>query len=89
MHDLITLAANPLNGVSTKIIAIIMSVAAIAVAWAAFKVLARSGQGNVKRDMNVGGSVAVGIVLLVVALGLAGFVGFISGIISFTGISGS
>lgn len=80
--------ANPLSGVSTKVIAIIVTLAAIAVAWAAFKVLARAGQGNVKRDMNVGGSTGIGLVLLVIALGLAGVVGFLTNTLSFIGING-
>lgn len=79
--------ANPLGNVSTKVIAIIVALAAVAVAWSAFKVLTRSGQGNVKRDMNVGGSVGIGLILLVVALGLAGVVGFLTDTLSFIGIN--
>ena len=79
--------ANPLAGVSTKVIAIIVALAAIGVAFAAAKVLFRSGKGDVKKDMNVGGSVGIGLVLLVVALGLAGVVGFLTNTLNFIGIN--
>lgn len=95
MHTLLTTFAvvagglggnTPLSGMSTKLVALIVAVAMVFVAGAAAKVLMRSGQGNVKRDLNVGGSVFVGIGLLVVAVLMAGFVGMLLDVGRYIGI---
>lgn len=78
-------AGTPLDGITKKAIAIIVAVAAVAIAFAALKVLGRSHNGDVRKDMNVAGSAGVGVFLLVVALCLGGLVAWMTGVFGYFG----
>jgi Zn-dependent protease len=81
MYHTVVPMASALDGASTRIVSLIVSIAVIAVAWTGFKLLAKaSNAGDVKSNMGVLANVVIGLLCFVIALSLAGVVAFLNGV---------